>query len=302
MNRFFLYLMLAVLSLLVQGCSRKNTSDLREVVIERYTGGEKKVLAIYNGEGVEEILVERRTYDLKGKMIFKENLVTNQKFNYADIYPEVKESVGLKKYLNGGWKTGTYYKSYIKENIVTSDKKEIIDYLDNTRICIHPKVVMASYSNLKENPFKGYYIPSSNSPPCYNLDLINDDEFHIDNRVYKRDSTINDDFADRVEMSTVIAGGVAEVIETYKVDSGYAISLGVKGKATEILCVDWNDFMSEKYGEFPYYKGDKIKIRTTSLVKTHSRTNCVPDISLEYPETPVIVFGIGLPEKVLSTQ
>ena len=77
----------------------------REEVIERYEGGEKRVVAVYKGAGVDEQLIERRTYDAKGDAILVENIADGTTVEWTEINA-VATSKGLAEALQGEW-TGT---------------------------------------------------------------------------------------------------------------------------------------------------------------------------------------------------
>ena len=77
----------------------------REDVIERYEGGEKKIVAVYEGAGVDEKLIERRTYDQDGTNILVENIPDGTSIGWAEINA-VASPDGLAESLKGEW-TGT---------------------------------------------------------------------------------------------------------------------------------------------------------------------------------------------------
>ena len=53
-----------------------SSEDIREVIIERYDNGNKKILVKYSGQGSDEIILERITYT-KDNKIFTNNSISN---------------------------------------------------------------------------------------------------------------------------------------------------------------------------------------------------------------------------------
>jgi len=68
-----------------------------EIILERYKTGEKKVLCIYSGEGLNEKLVERYTFNKNGDIIYFED------FLYIEKNTDLFTTEGFIKYLNGYW-------------------------------------------------------------------------------------------------------------------------------------------------------------------------------------------------------
>lgn len=85
----------------ITSCSNK--PEFREEIIERYSGGEKKIVAQYSGKGIDERLVNRFTYDETGDLILKEDLQNNIKLDWNQLNPDVNTVIGLKNFLQGGW-------------------------------------------------------------------------------------------------------------------------------------------------------------------------------------------------------
>jgi len=86
-------------SLLLIGCS----SERREVVLERYDSGSKYIVAIYEGEGTDEQLIERRFYQESGKLGRIEDVLNDSTISYEELYPEISTSEGLREFLQGEW-------------------------------------------------------------------------------------------------------------------------------------------------------------------------------------------------------
>jgi hypothetical protein len=82
--------------------------DTREEVIERHEGGEKKVVAVYTGHGVNERLVERYTYDGSGEIVLHEDLLHSNRKNWLQLNPQLKTANGLESYLQGSWHSEKY--------------------------------------------------------------------------------------------------------------------------------------------------------------------------------------------------
>lgn len=90
--------------LFVTACSgEQSTEDAeperREEVIERYEGGEKRVVAVYKGTGKEESLVERITYGPSGQRIKVENLAQDTTLTFEDLQTQYESADSLQAYL-----------------------------------------------------------------------------------------------------------------------------------------------------------------------------------------------------------
>ena len=72
-------------------------SQTTEIIIERFQTGEKKIVCKYRGEGLEEKLIERYTFNKNGKIIIFED------FLYLENNPDLFTTEGFIKYLNGYW-------------------------------------------------------------------------------------------------------------------------------------------------------------------------------------------------------
>jgi hypothetical protein len=77
-------------------------SETRERVIERYSGGEKKVVAVYQGEGTKEELLRRITYTKAGSRIRVENKKIGSVKNYGELNPQYSNPDSLRNFLSEG--------------------------------------------------------------------------------------------------------------------------------------------------------------------------------------------------------
>ena len=104
---------------LISNCGDK----VREEITERYDDEQKKLLVIYKGEGVDEVVVERITYSESGDTLILENIIDKLKMereyydnrqiksgkNYKDekldgkwtLYYEHGQIMGEKNYKDG---------------------------------------------------------------------------------------------------------------------------------------------------------------------------------------------------------
>ena len=73
----------------------------RQEVIQRFNSGEKKVVAVYEGNGLNENLITRYTFSISGKVIKFEDFKNPD--NYLVKHPNLLNSEGLEKYLTGFW-------------------------------------------------------------------------------------------------------------------------------------------------------------------------------------------------------
>jgi hypothetical protein len=145
---------------LLSGCQSGNPdgsgnttsqSETRERVIERYSGGEKKVVAVYQGEGTEEELLRRITYTKTGNRIRVENKKTGSVKDYGDLNPQYSDPDSLRNFLSEGvWVSSSsvgnteytalrLYEServnrFLKIDDVARRKPKKIEYLENFRI------------------------------------------------------------------------------------------------------------------------------------------------------------------------
>ena len=88
-------------------------SEERTEVILRFPTGEKMVVVKYKGTGLDEEIIERYTFDIKGNVVQYEDLI------YTKRHPEILTIDGLKEYLLGYWESeyeidGKKYNSYIR--------------------------------------------------------------------------------------------------------------------------------------------------------------------------------------------
>jgi len=86
--------------------------NLREEVISRHDNGNKKLLVKYQGQGSNEIMVERINYDEDDKIISIEKILENSKIEFS--YNPDNELIGKKSYTNGEIETEI---SIIKEKM-----------------------------------------------------------------------------------------------------------------------------------------------------------------------------------------
>jgi hypothetical protein len=90
--------------LFVIACSGEQSAEnsepeTREEVIERYEGGEKRVVAVYEGTGKEETLVKRITYASSGQRIKVENLAKDTTLTFGDLQSQYAKGDSLQAYL-----------------------------------------------------------------------------------------------------------------------------------------------------------------------------------------------------------
>lgn len=90
--------------LFVSACSGEQStenseSEKREEVIERYEGGKKRVVAVYEGTGKEESLVKRITYASSGQRIKVENLAQDTTLTFEDLQGQYAKADSLQVYL-----------------------------------------------------------------------------------------------------------------------------------------------------------------------------------------------------------
>lgn len=96
MSRFSIsILFLTILS----ACSE----PVREEIISRFDSGEKRVVAVYRGDGSNEQLIERQTYIRDGTLVLLEDLTSGLTKSFLELNPEVSTAVGLADFLSGVW-------------------------------------------------------------------------------------------------------------------------------------------------------------------------------------------------------
>lgn len=92
------------LPLLVAICSIAGCGEpAREDVIQRFAGGEKQVVAKYEGSGSDERMVERRTFDVSGELILLEYLESGQVLTWAELQTDLDTPDGLREAMQGAW-------------------------------------------------------------------------------------------------------------------------------------------------------------------------------------------------------
>lgn len=96
-----LHVVLVFLLFLLIACGE----NVREEVTDRYPTGEKKEILIYEGEGTDEQLVERRTYTKNGELIRIEDVAKNDTLYYGEIKSRLSSPSGLRDFLSRkSWK------------------------------------------------------------------------------------------------------------------------------------------------------------------------------------------------------
>ena len=108
MQRLYV-LLFAALALALAACG----DSTREEVIERYNSGAKKTVAIYEGTGSEESLIERRMYSEGGDLIRVQNRQDGTAQGYLDLH--ASEYDGLLGFLSEG--------RWIRSGMTDSDLK-----------------------------------------------------------------------------------------------------------------------------------------------------------------------------------
>jgi len=96
-----IFLISVISALTLTGCNSEEKQ--RQEIIERYTGGEKKVVATYTGSGSEEMLTYRQTFSLGGDLVLLEDIEYGAVTDWLGLNPEVMTSAGLQEYLQGDW-------------------------------------------------------------------------------------------------------------------------------------------------------------------------------------------------------
>jgi hypothetical protein len=90
----------AFVSVLLMGCGGDGGNvNTREEVISRYSSGEKRVVAIYEGEGVDEQLTERVTFSKSGERVKVENKEEDETKYYDQIHSELSDGDELREFL-----------------------------------------------------------------------------------------------------------------------------------------------------------------------------------------------------------
>ena len=87
------------------------SEDLRVEIIKRYDNGQKKVLVIYKGEGIDEVIVERITYSESGDTLILEKPLGQMKM--VREYSENGQIEEERNYIDGK-REGKY--TYYYEN------------------------------------------------------------------------------------------------------------------------------------------------------------------------------------------
>ncbi|MDA7640569.1 hypothetical protein N8787_02935 [Opitutaceae bacterium] len=109
--------------LVVTSCS----PSIREEIIERFPGGEKKVVAVYSGSGIDENILERRTYDSRGDLMLIEDLVTGSSKDWHEIHA-VDTAYGMKAALQGIWYSPYGTAEFSDMNCVFKIEEDVFSY------------------------------------------------------------------------------------------------------------------------------------------------------------------------------
>ena len=96
----------------------------RSEVIQRFYSGEKKIVAIYEGNGLNEELTKRYTFNINGRIIKYEDLKNSD--SYLSKNSQLLNTEEFKTYLIGNWKSTTI-DNYSLENF-----NSIEEYLEVT--------------------------------------------------------------------------------------------------------------------------------------------------------------------------
>ncbi len=184
-------------------------SQTTEIIIERFKTGEKKIVCKYRGEGLDEKLIERHTFNKNGKTIFFED------FLYLDNNPELFTSEGFKKYLTGYWFSYNKDKIEILENLkFTNDSLELVSdkpiftnnkivYLDSLRIQMNDNNFIIDYlhplsDTLMSHKLVDDIVLIKNDGSAFkkekNKQIINEKLKNINNYYYNSDITVEASF------------------------------------------------------------------------------------------------------------
>lgn len=180
-----------------------------EIIIERFKTGEKKIVCKYRGEGLDEKLIERYSFNKNGKIIYFED------FLYLENNPELFTSVGFKKYITGYWFTYNKDKIEILENLRFSNDSLVfvsdvsiftnnkIVYLDSLRIQINDNNFIIDYlhpmsDTLMSHKLLDDIILIKNDGSTFkkekNKSIINEKLKNINNYYYNSDITVEASF------------------------------------------------------------------------------------------------------------
>jgi len=101
LSSVILFLLIASSVITLSGCDSAPVN--RQEVIERFTGGEKRIVVTYVGSGANEKLILRQTFDADGDLVLLEDIEHGSIINWLELHPELKTSEGLKVYFQGEW-------------------------------------------------------------------------------------------------------------------------------------------------------------------------------------------------------
>lgn len=95
----------AFVPVLLMGCGGDGGNvNTREEVISRYSSGEKRVVAVYEGEGVNEEMTKRVTFSKEGEKIKIENKKEDKVRYYDQIKSDISSGSKLKEFMtDGAW-------------------------------------------------------------------------------------------------------------------------------------------------------------------------------------------------------
>lgn len=113
---------LILILILMIGCTEK-----REDILERYPSGSKYVVGVYEGEGANEKLLERRYYQEDGTLGKIEDIKSDSVITFLDLNPNLLKKEGLKDYLEGRW----YQLRKIEHNRFDVYQRSSYDFNDN---------------------------------------------------------------------------------------------------------------------------------------------------------------------------
>lgn len=143
-------ILLPMVLFFVFGCG----NDTREVVSERYPNGGKKTVLIYEGEGTDEQLIERRTYARNGELVQIYNPSKDDTLYYEDLNKEILSGEGFRKFLSeGAWKKksegGVYMRQFAKDSIYIMIGDSPIDDTEDTWFGAYPTKYLDSTRTLE---------------------------------------------------------------------------------------------------------------------------------------------------------
>ena len=138
----------------ITACSTE--PETREEVIDRHSNGAKKVVVSYLGNGTEEKMLNRLTYNEVGELVLNEDFEKHIVDDWVGMHPSIERKAGLQKYPLGKWKvyggknnnglhiiefTPTEMIFYASEDTSSdAEKRNVqIEYMDNLKIKVKGK-------------------------------------------------------------------------------------------------------------------------------------------------------------------